>query len=665
MLEDLRNRILSEMGMGKLLSNKRVFYSALALVLYFFVYLIASNIAQNKAVADTYYVDKFLNLGSQIGTNNRVLIAELDFYRRGGVDRLQAKIPAIDEFVSPAKPYIEDIIGHLRNDDIMAASASFNYTSSLLQKERERSLDRIRYFRLIAANIAILLFLFAIVPSILKLYRTNNSRSGESSVAARIASEGLFSLDENFQIDGVLSSAPLTKMFGQEQKLDGDFFKFIGPLVDNDVVQSTKDYLEGLSHDSLATESQEELNPLRHVEVWHKSKRGKETKSERRYLAFDFKRVISEDDSEEEPSGNLLVSIKDESHLYKLKQELQNSKEDQEAQLDLLVRVQSLNRRELNGFFKTAKTLFSKLANTLESDKDSAVKKEEIEDVAEELIDLKTYAGHLGFYKFESISHSLHDELADLRLEKKIVDETVQPATEIVNSLVAEIENMQVLATEYSISSANRNTVDEIIVDAQAEEVAFSAGDEDEESLDDFEVPVLELLAKTVSQKHDKQAKLVCYGMEPDNIPESVDTMIHQIAAQLVKNSIVHGCQSTKIRRQAGKTDFINICVRYSQLEDAHLLIVRDDGEGFDKDEIVKQAIKRNLIKSDQVEGIDSQQALRLAFHPDYSSHSEADINDDNVSLSTLRREIKEAGGKISLRHRSGEFSKFQVTIPK
>jgi len=651
MLEETLNRALSKIGVGKAIANKKVLYSTLALLLFFFVYLLVNPIVQKKTVNDVYYVDKFLNLAILVGSNNSLLAAELELYRRGGKDRLQVDLPPIDTFLSPNKSYIEEVIGYLREEDIMAAAAAYDHTGSLLRRAKERSLDWNRYFQLGAANIAFLLFLLTILPAIQRLSKSKDDiDEDEAANGASTLSDGVFSIDKDFNIDGSNSSTSLRKMFGHTADLEGNFFSFIEQYLSAEVADSTRDYLLALSGENLEEEAQKDLNPLERVKIKLENANGE---FQDRYLSMKFTPVI-----EEGEFSHLQASVKDESHRVQLEQELQKERDNQEAQLELLSRIQGANRELLDEFLTNANAILTGLSNTLSTSEDGNEIREEIEKQGAPLIDMKTEAGHFGFYKFESISHALYDELADLRLEKKIVEKNIEPSVLVLTKLVAELNNIRTLVMKYRVSAVDEDAPRELRSGAPTKETLESISS-------DTEAPILQLLAKTVSQNLGKRAKLVCYGMEPENIPESVDKLIHQTATQLVRNSIIHGCLSADERLEAGKTDYINICVRYSQKDGAHRLTVRDDGEGFNKVAIAKQALSQNLISQEQAEEIDSKQVLRLAFHPDFSNQSKNGGAKDNISLSNLRREIKEAGGRITLRHRFGEFCTFRVIIPK
>jgi len=69
--------------------------------------------------------------------------------------------------------------------------------------------------------------------------------------------------------------------------------------------------------------------------------------------------------------------------------------------------------------------------------------------------------------------------------------------------------------------------------------------------------------------------------------------------------------------------DYINITASLNETDEAYTLLVRDDGEGFDNQAILDRAIELGIIKTEQLDRINVEQAFKLIFHPSFSRVAE------------------------------------------
>ena len=96
------------------------------------------------------------------------------------------------------------------------------------------------------------------------------------------------------------------------------------------------------------------------------------------------------------------------------------------------------------------------------------------------------------------------------------------------------------------------------------------------------------------------------------------------------------------------------------------MLIVRDDGEGFDNQGILDRAIELDMLSSDQVSSVNLEHAFKLAFMPGFSKLSDANLDGGRgVGLDVVHTMVKEFNGVISVQHKPGLFCQFRITIPK
>ncbi len=602
---------------------------------------------QKNVVKNASYVDKFANLSVLLGSGSNQLINQFELFQSGGAD-----FEAIDQFLAPDVSDISTLISSLRNNNTALARSTFNNTLTVLGRAKERKSKISGLLQIAAGIITLLLYLLLVIPSIRRLSQDKETEVVVQKEAAGImgtVSEGLFLLNKEHQI-GTQQSAALKGMFKSERDLEGDFFDFIANYVPQSTVQIARDYLELLYGDRVKEKLVQDLNPLNEVEINIVRRDGS---FDNRYLDFNFNRVMEGD-----RLSHILGSVTDVTRRVLLEKELEESKEEQEAQLELLMSILHVDNTQLTGFFGTAESALNDINNTFEQ---KGYGNHEIRSKISEIMSsvhrLKGDSAALGLHKFEFSAHALEEELERVTKENEnITGKELLPAITLLKDLFGELENMQSLVDKFSgaVMASGNEGVSPLSTSAEAAPANAAPLDP------------LQQLAATVSERSGKKVNLVSYGLGEGEVPEELAEDVNSIVVQLIRNSIVHGCLTPEKRLAAGKSDFINIKTSFTEMDNNYVLTVRDDGEGFNEDKILAKALKNQLVDEDQAMDLDSKGILSLAFNAGFSTLDEADIDGGRgVGLDVVYGLIKDMGGKLTLRNGVGEYSQFQIVIPK
>src|SRR5262249_17432494 len=144
----------------------------------------------------------------------------------------------------------------------------------------------------------------------------------------RTVREGFFLLDANYRIGSVWSEA-LTRMFGRSDFAGLSFEELLRDLVPATTLATATKYIKLLWGDPAPQNLMKIINPLGQLEITMDNPHGgKET----RFLQFDFHRVMG-------PEGikHVLCSVGDITSSVLLARELQESQENANAQLDMML----------------------------------------------------------------------------------------------------------------------------------------------------------------------------------------------------------------------------------------------------------------------------------------------------------------------------------------
>jgi hypothetical protein len=162
------------------------------------------------------------------------------------------------------------------------------------------------------------------------------------------------------------------------------------------------------------------------------------------------------------------------------------------------------------------------------------------------------------------------------------------------------------------------------------------------------------------------RARLSCKGFDIDHLPLELKEIVELLAEQLVRNSIEHGGRPAEVRLLAGKTDYVSVRVILQELESSWVLSVWDNGEGLDGNEILRTALRLNLISEENANSLEAEQRIKLVFLQGFTTR-EVDVSttENNKPLSELRAISKRIGGTISIQNQRGDYCQFSVRFQK
>jgi two-component system, chemotaxis family, sensor kinase CheA len=169
-------------------------------------------------------------------------------------------------------------------------------------------------------------------------------------------------------------------------------------------------------------------------------------------------------------------------------------------------------------------------------------------------------------------------------------------------------------------------------------------------------------LVRDVAQRLGKQIDLKLTG-EQTELDKTVLERIGDPLVHLVRNSIDHGIEKPEERVAAGKPAAGTVHLEAFHRGSAIIIEVSDDGRGLDCDRILAKARSRGLVGPGETP---SEEAIfELIFLPGFSTAEQTtDLSGRGVGMDVVRRNIKSLGGKIDIRSKRGQGSRFTISLP-
>ncbi len=140
---------------------------------------------------------------------------------------------------------------------------------------------------------------------------------------------------------------------------------------------------------------------------------------------------------------------------------------------------------------------------------------------------------------------------------------------------------------------------------------------------------------------------------------------LSEVMTHLIRNSIDHGLEDTAVRTQQGKTEIGTVRFAIEVKSDRTKVSLKDDGKGIDPEVIAGKALKKGLIKAEDLVSMTSYERQELIFLPGFSTKDEvSETSGRGVGMDVVMSEVKRFGGKLTLLSSPGQGTEFMIEYP-
>jgi two-component system, chemotaxis family, sensor kinase CheA len=470
--------------------------------------------------------------------------------------------------------------------------------------------------------------------------------------------EGFFLLDADYNIGSVWSEA-LTRMFSREDFAGLGFEDLLKDLVPPNTLATAMKYIKLLWGERAHENLMKSINPLGQLEITMENGHGgKET----RYLQFDFHRVMG-------PKGikHVLCSVGDITSSVLLAKELQESQESANAQLDMMLGMMHVDPLQLTSFLDSTETGLQLINAILkEPARTDAEFRKKLNGLFRELHSIKGEASALNLMSIAQRVHSLEDMVTDLKKKAELSGNDFLPMVLKLDDLMAHLRSVREMAmrltalkdTAPAAAAASAAPARAAKQAAAAAEHRAATG----KSADDLS-PTLHSMAERLAHDHHKRFKLTINGFS--EVPSTYVSTVKDCVIQMLRNSAVHGIESSDIRRAHTKEDVGVVRVDFRKSGEGYELVFEDDGAGISPDTLKSAAIRKQIITEEEAAGMDTRAAMALIFRPGFSTQEEVSMDAGRgVGMDVVARSVYALGGKIGVSTNPGKFTRFKIVLP-
>ena len=463
--------------------------------------------------------------------------------------------------------------------------------------------------------------------------------------------EGFFLLDADYRIGSVWSEA-LTRMFGRQDFAGLSFEELLKDLVAPATLATATKYIKLLWGDRAHENLMKSINPLGQLEiVMDNGHGGKET----RYLEFDFHRVMG-------PEGvkHVLCAVGDITSSVLLARELQESQENANAQVDMMLSMLHVEPLQLMAFLDSAETSLNLVNGILrEPARSDAEFRKKLGGLFRELHGIKGEASAHNLKSVASRVHALEDMVADCKKKPELSGSDFLPLVLRLDDLLAHLRSVREMG-------ARLTTLKESGPAAAASVAAAaphgSAAPRQSRPVEDLS-PALQSMAERLAEDHAKRFRLTVSGLS--EVPPSYAATIKDCVIQMLRNAAVHGIEPPEVRRAHTKHDVGAVSVHFRKVGEGYELVFEDDGAGIATEALKAAALRQQLISEEEARGMDTRAAMALIFRPGFSTQDDVSMDAGRgVGMDVVARSVYALGGRIGVSTHPGRFTRFKILLP-
>jgi chemotaxis protein histidine kinase CheA len=392
------------------------------------------------------------------------------------------------------------------------------------------------------------------------------------------------------------------------------------------------------------------INPLGQLEIHVENAQGQR---EARYLQFDFHRVMG-------PKGvkHVLASVSDITASVLLAKELHESQENANQQVDMLMGVMHVDPVQLMAFLDATETGLQ-LVNAIMKEparSDNEFRKK-IDGLFREMHSIKGEASALNLMSVAHRTHALEDMVSELKKKPDLSGNDFLPIVLKIDELMAHLRSVRELGNRLSSLRGSAPAQDSGASMIMKGPVAVQKAAADELA------HTLTSLAERLASDHKKKFKVHVSGLA--DIPRSYVPTIKDVLIQMLRNSAVHGIETSDVRQAHTKDAVGAVRIEFKKAGEGFELMFEDDGAGLLPDQLKAAAVRKQLVTAEEAAAMDTRAAMALIFRPGFSTQEHVSMDAGRgVGMDVVAKSVYAIGGKIGVTTNPGKFTRFKVSLP-
>lgn len=500
-------------------------------------------------------------------------------------------------------------------------------------EERTILLKNVEIFGIVGAVLYLTLFLTYFIRKLLTADKLADEAKKETTEIMDTVTTGLFLLDKDLNI-GSQYSKQLESLIGQKNVGGKNLLDVLAGFIDAKDLNTTNDFVAQLYNPRTKERLIASLNPLIRQKV--------HVDGNERFLDFNFRRVYHG-----KAITRVLANVEDVTDAVLLEQKMEQEREQNDVQLEMLSTILQADRDSLNDFINNTKQRIQSINSVLKVQDESGMSLyEKVNAIYREVHSMKGEASALKLSGFTNMAENFEANLNRLKQMPRLSGENFLGLAVQLEELIRLSHTIEDLLAKIG-GAAPAVQPDTRVIAPQTTRNRYA----------DF--------VADIAKRNKKEAAFTYSGLESTG-NKQMDRVITEIAIQLLRNAVVHGIEKPEIRNQRGKLAMGHVHMGLKYHGDKFVLTFEDDGNGIDYNAIAQKAVSLGRYTAEEAAKLDRQALVSLLFTPGFSTAD--DSTEDagrGVGLDIIKDRIVSLNGTVNVASRPHGYTRFVFTLPK
>lgn len=500
-------------------------------------------------------------------------------------------------------------------------------------EERAAQLKNVEVFGIVGAVLYLALFLTYFIRKLLTADKLADEAKQETTEIMDTVTTGLFLLDKDLTI-GSQYSKQLESLIGQKNVGGKNLLDVLTGFIDTKDLNTTNDFVTQLYNPRTKERLIASLNPLIRQKV--------HVDGNERFLDFNFRRVYHG-----KAIARVLANVEDVTDAVLLEQKMEQEREQNDVQLEMLSTILQADRDSLNDFINNTKQRIQSINSVLKVQDESGMSLyEKVNAIYREVHSMKGEASALKLSGFTNMAENFEANLNRLKQTPKLSGENFLGLTVQLEELIRLTHTIEDLLSKIGGTAP-------VVLEGQQPAVPQTTRSRYADFVAD------------IAKRNKKEAAFTYSGLESTG-NKKMDRVITEIAIQLLRNAVVHGIEKPEVRNQRGKLTVGHVHMGLKYHGDRFVLTFEDDGNGIDYQAIAQKAVKLGRYTEEEAAKLDKQTLVSLLFTPGFSTAD--DSTEDagrGVGLDIIKDRIVSLNGTVNVASRPQGYTRFTFTLPK
>ena len=495
-------------------------------------------------------------------------------------------------------------------------------------------LKNVEVFGIVGAVLYLALFLSYFIRKLLTADKLADEAKKETTEIMDTVTTGLFLVDKNLTI-GSQYSKQLETLIGQKGVGGKNLLDVLASFINTSDLNTANDFIGQLYNARTKERLIASLNPLIRQKV--------NIDEKERFLDFNFRRVYHGKDI-----TRVLVNVEDVTDAVLLEQKMEQEREQNDVQLEMLSTILQADRDSLNDFISNTNRHIQSINTVLKSQgEDNASLHGKVDAIYREVHSMKGESSALKLSGFTNMAENFETNLNRLKQMPKLSG-----------------ENFLGLAVQLEELIRLNHTIEDLLAKIGSNAPIVLKGSEAAPTPRSNNSRYAMFVADIAKRNH-KEAAFTYSGLESTG-SDTVDGVIGEIAIQLLRNAVVHGIETPDVRNKRGKLPVGHVHMSLQEQGDKFLLTVEDDGNGIDYDAIAQKAVNLGKYTLDEVAKLDKRKLVSLLFSPGFSTTDKSTEDAGRgVGLDIIKDRVVSLKGTVNVTSRPQGYTRFSFTLPK